>query len=48
MVSHTEGGRRTENVGKGGAEKIFGPKSDEVAGENRRLQNDKLFVLYFS
>ena len=28
--------------------KIFGPKRDEVTGEWRRLQNEKLYDLYIS
>jgi hypothetical protein len=28
--------------------KIFGPKSDDVTGELRRLHNEKLYALYSS
>jgi hypothetical protein len=28
--------------------RIFGPKTDEVTGERRRLHNEKLYALYSS
>jgi hypothetical protein len=48
LVSHTEGGTKTEGVGNRVLRRIFGPKRDEMTGEWRRLCNEELNDLYLS
>jgi hypothetical protein len=48
LVSHTEGGTKTEVFENRVLRRIFGPKRDEVTGEWRRLHNEELNDLYSS
>jgi hypothetical protein len=45
LVSHTEGRTQIEGVPEQGAERIFGPKMEEVVGGWRRLHNEELHNL---
>jgi len=45
LVAHTEGGNYTESENRV-LRRIFGPKSDEVTGEWRKLHNEELNDLY--
>ena len=47
LVAHTEGGNYTESENRV-LRRIFGPKSDEVTGEWRKLHNVELTDLYSS
>jgi hypothetical protein len=37
-----------EGIREWGAEKIYGPKRDDVTGEWRRLHDKELYILYAS
>jgi hypothetical protein len=46
LVSHIEGGTKTEGFKNKVQRTIFGPKRDEATGEWRRLHNEELNDLY--
>jgi hypothetical protein len=46
LVSHIEGGIRLRVFENRVLRRIFGPKTDKVTGEWRRLHNEKLHALY--
>jgi hypothetical protein len=48
LLSHTEGQAEAEGVQEHSAEKIFGPKEEEVTGEWRKLHSEGLHDLYCS
>jgi hypothetical protein len=47
-IADLKGGTQIEAVWKTGAERIFGPKKDEVTGEFGKLHNEELHNLYSS
>jgi hypothetical protein len=46
LISNTKGKAYTGGVSKQGAERIFGPKRDELMAEWRKLHNGELHNLY--
>jgi hypothetical protein len=48
LVSHNKERTQTEGVLEQGAEGVFGPEREEVAGDLRRLHNEELHNIHFT